>query len=404
MNVDIIELYQSILESQGIQHMIFDENFHDIPRIDYELRHKLYKKYDYAEIINGIQRNSQGDSILFLRDPMRLDYCIFPLPPAYLEKYKGKYVVLGPVLFDVIDKEDIRKIMAEQQIPAHLFQNMLEFYNRVPRVPSYDFWFSLLRPLLVHLFDDSFSYKHIEMEHEPNPLFDQFKPSTDISLKMLEDRYYVENQLLQAVAEGNNEKALECHRRFCQFKMEPRCASSVRNLKNGLITLNTLLRKAIERSNIHPFYLDNISREFAVKIELCTTMKQLEHFGPTMIRKYCLLVNNHSGRNYSSIIEKCTQYIDVHYKEPISLDILSEYCHATPAYLSSRFKKETNTSITEYINNIRIEHSLLLLNTTRLSIQEISQKCGYADPNYYTKMFKKLKEITPLAYRKSVQG
>ena len=150
--------------------------------------------------------------------------------------------------------------------------------------------------------------------------------------------------------------------------------------------------------------MDNISREFAVKIELCTTMKQLEHFGPTMIRKYCFLVNNLAGHNYSSIIEKCVQYIDVHYEEPITLEILSYYCHATPSYLSSLFKKETNSSITEYINNTRIEHSLLLLNTTKLSIQEISQRCGYGDPNYYTRMFKKLKGVTPLAYRKSVQG
>lgn len=118
-----------------------------------------------------------------------------------------------------------------------------------------------------------------------------------------------------------------------------------------------------------------------------------------MIHKYCLLVRNHSMKNYSQLTQRCITYIDFHYAEPLSLSFFADMCHVTKSYLSTLFKKETDTNITDYIHSVRIRHALVLLNSTALPIHAIAASCGYSDINYFIKIFKRLNGNSPKQYR-----
>ncbi|MBQ2977339.1 MAG: helix-turn-helix transcriptional regulator [Clostridia bacterium] len=54
----------------------------------------------------------------------------------------------------------------------------------------------------------------------------------------------------------------------------------------------------------------------------------------------------------------------------------------------------------DQINEMRMKNALHLLKTTRLQIQNIAQLCGIADPNYFTKLFKRFYGLTPAQFRK----
>ena len=56
-------------------------------------------------------------------------------------------------------------------------------------------------------------------------------------------------------------------------------------------------------------------------------------------------------------------------------------------------------SFTDYLTDLRIEKSMKMLQTTPLSIKEISSEIGYNDPNYYCKIFKKVTGVTPTEFR-----
>ena len=219
---------------------------------------------------------------------------------------------------------------------------------------------------------------------------------------MTEARYEAERQLLSAVQSGNFDKAMEYHQEFQKFKSVQRVADSLRHRKNLILTLNTLLRKTIEDAHVHPYYIDRLSTDFSAKIEKCLNDSQLDALTLQMLRKYCTLVKNYSTRHLSSLIEKCVHQIHFHYAEPLSLEILAQANAVSSSYLSNLFHKETGQTVTAFINETRINRSLLLLNSTTLSIQDIALQCGFTDANYYTRTFKKLKGITPLNYRKSV--
>jgi YesN/AraC family two-component response regulator len=115
-----------------------------------------------------------------------------------------------------------------------------------------------------------------------------------------------------------------------------------------------------------------------------------------------MLVHNYTTKDYSPVIKSCIEKIRFEYNENITLDSLASYVAVTPNYLSLQFHKETGQTITSYIQNERLEHAILLLNSTNDSIQEIAALCGFPDPNYFTRVFKKKKGITPKEYRKNI--
>ena len=88
----------------------------------------------------------------------------------------------------------------------------------------------------------------------------------------------------------------------------------------------------------------------------------------------------------------------------LSLNAQAGLLNVNSSYLSTLFKKETGTTLTEYVNKKRIRHAVFLLNTTTMQIQMVAQHCGIPDVNYFTKTFKKYIGKTPKEYRDFIKG
>ncbi len=108
-----------------------------------------------------------------------------------------------------------------------------------------------------------------------------------------------------------------------------------------------------------------------------------------------------SGKeNYENgMIIKGRKYITENYDKDISLDDVSRHLNLSPYYFSKLFKSETGTTFVEYLTNLRMERAQELLKDESLSIKEICAAVGYADPNYFSRTFKKNVGVTPTVYR-----
>ena len=184
--------------------------------------------------------------------------------------------------------------------------------------------------------------------------------------------------------------------------LEPRTNDSLRNIKNYTIILNTLLRKAAENGAVHPLHIDSLSSRFAHRIEALSSEEDAFSLQKEMAHKYCLLVKNHSMKGYSLLIRKVLTRIDSDLTADLSLKSQAELLGVNSSYLSTLFKKETGSTLTEYVNRKRVEHAIFLLNSTNLQIQEIAAACGIPDVNYFTKIFKKQVGNTPKEYREKI--
>ena len=72
--------------------------------------------------------------------------------------------------------------------------------------------------------------------------------------------------------------------------------------------------------------------------------------------------------------------------------------------LCSRSGAATGTTLTDYVNQKRIDFAIYLLNATSMQIQTIAQYCGMPDVNYFTRTFKRIIGITPSQYRRHTRG
>ena len=128
-------------------------------------------------------------------------------------------------------------------------------------------------------------------------------------------------------------------------------------LKNFLIILNTLLRKGAEQGKVHPFHIDTVSSDFALKIEATQSVEECGELLKYMVKKYCRLVNKHSQKNYSLLIQKVITQIESDIASDLSLNNLAKIFKVNPSYLSSLFKKETGITLTDYVNKKRVERA-----------------------------------------------
>lgn len=400
MKTNILELYKAILEPQGIHTLFLEAPYSNIKDADYSFREHIFKDYDYGNLFIVLDKLNEEIPILIYKDDLMVEYCLILFPKIWQKRYNATYYLIGPVLFEPISRLEINQILENYHLPSNLYSDFIEFYNRIPLLPSRDFWISLLNPLFSEIFDGNMRHQYFEFNEN---FLDSFETKDSVfSLETVEARYEAERQLLAAVQIGDFDKAIECHHRFQKFKFTLRATDSLRSRKNLTLTLNTLLRKTIEASHVHPFYIDRLSSDFSVKIEKAINEAQLESLALQMLRKYCAMVKNYSTKNLSALVEKCVHQIHFHYAEPLSLETLAHANAVSTSYLSTLFHKETGKTITTFINETRVNSSILLLNTTNLSISEIAAQCGFTDANYYTRTFKKIKGTTPMAYRKSV--
>jgi AraC-like DNA-binding protein len=99
----------------------------------------------------------------------------------------------------------------------------------------------------------------------------------------------------------------------------------------------------------------------------------------------------------------CVEYLNRHYQQPLSVTELAEMCHLSVSRFMSVFKAEQGVTPMQYLSRPRIEQACALLGATDLPVGEIAYACGYDDPLYFCRVFRKLKKMSPTAYRQTVK-
>ncbi len=103
------------------------------------------------------------------------------------------------------------------------------------------------------------------------------------------------------------------------------------------------------------------------------------------------------ARKVSKLVSAAQDYIKENYRSSdLTLKKIAAAVFATPAYVSSLFKKEMGVSVTEYITICRMKEAVGLLNRDPgISLTAVSERVGYTDPYYFSRYFKKYYGVTP---------
>ncbi|MCR4657111.1 MAG: helix-turn-helix domain-containing protein, partial [Lachnospiraceae bacterium] len=108
---------------------------------------------------------------------------------------------------------------------------------------------------------------------------------------------------------------------------------------------------------------------------------------------------------YSRLVSSMLSMAEERYSDmDLSLQYLAAEMKGNAAYLGRIFKNETGWSFNDYLSHLRTEKARELLRDTGMKGGEISEKVGFSNYNYFYLIFKKLTGMTPMDYRKRIQG
>lgn len=99
------------------------------------------------------------------------------------------------------------------------------------------------------------------------------------------------------------------------------------------------------------------------------------------------------------LMQSVIHYINQNHTSKITMGMLAERFHCSVSTLSHRFKKSFGVSISEYVNDLRINESAWLLSSSELSLAEISETLGFGSPNYFSSVFTEHYKVPPKTYR-----
>ncbi|MBQ8432172.1 MAG: helix-turn-helix transcriptional regulator [Clostridia bacterium] len=103
---------------------------------------------------------------------------------------------------------------------------------------------------------------------------------------------------------------------------------------------------------------------------------------------------------HSDTVERIMEYINAHYAEPLSNAAIGSALNFHPNYVNRLLLRTTGMTLHAYLLRTRITRAIHLLQTTSLPTREISEQCGFGDPQQFTKIFRRHTGHTPGEYRK----
>lgn len=102
------------------------------------------------------------------------------------------------------------------------------------------------------------------------------------------------------------------------------------------------------------------------------------------------------------IVHQIKQYIMENSHADISLEMIADRVNLSPYYISKLFKEQLGLNYIDYLTECRIERAKSLMSDSELSLKEITYEIGYNDPNYFSRVFKRVYGISPTEYRKQI--
>lgn len=107
---------------------------------------------------------------------------------------------------------------------------------------------------------------------------------------------------------------------------------------------------------------------------------------------------NKSENNNISVMKQMIDFIDRHYMEPLRLETMAEIFNYNSGYLGKLFKNHSGESFNTYLDHIRIERAIELLQEGK-KVHQVAELVGYANVDYFHSKFKKYKGVSPSAYK-----
>ena len=148
------------------------------------------------------------------------------------------------------------------------------------------------------------------------------------------------------------------------------------------------IRLGVTRFLLKPSKMDEIDEALAAMTQ------KLEQLPPDEAEE-------HQAGNF--IVNQAIAYIELHYREKLSLQEVEDYCYISQWHLSKQLNKYAGKSFYDVLNSVRIKAAKQLLADPKLRIGDICKMVGYSDTAHFARTFKKLEGVSANEYRNKLR-
>lgn len=373
------------------------------PEIDLNFRANLFGIQNYSDFLQNSMSEARDQTLYRFYDEYDCNYIFLRLPAQDSYFFIGPYLLMLPPEQRVCQKAAVLGLSREQS------DYMRMYYTSLPLIDDENLLLTMANTFAASLWGSPEQYA---MEYVDYAIPDRYEPipyaftpgQTEphaLDLSTLERNYESENLLMEAISRGKLHQVTAVASTVFNNGAQQRLNDSLRDRKNNLVILKTLLRKAAEYGGVHPLHIHRLSSHFSGQIESARTIKESLALQEEMIRSFCLLVKEHSLSQYSFYVGQTITLVQYDLTADLSLKTTAAQLNVNPSYLSNLFHKECGCTLTEFVNRQRIDRAVLLLSNSKKAVQDIAAECGIQDVNYFIKLFKRQTGLTPNQYRRN---
>ena len=376
-----INLISPILENQFItQHLYSLDNFYS--KSFYEKVFEMNLDQGY-----GISLMLHESSVIDLKASLEIQ--------TFFETSRIMFKKMGPCIVgqSVANKQFVLFPVDASEDYVTLKNNALAMISRMSKKLKGQFPLSFKIGIgLVHDYDTfgrSLNESDIALNFETGETFSHYSDGKVIEPEI--DQFYdnLVSRFASAIASYNFEIAISSFRQIHDLSLNLEFEIYRIRIIELLLTIekNLPVSKKVSRLEIVKELLE-LDTNVDMGLRFALFLSELEKHS----REAKIEVEN-------GVIPESLKFIESHYNEDISMDEVAKQVNVSYHYFSKIFKTQMGKSFTDYLTDLRIEKSMKMLQTTPLSIKEISSEIGYNDPNYYCKIFKKVTGVTPTEFR-----
>lgn len=312
--------------------------------------------------------------------------------------------LLGPIFTIDVSRSGLEKIFRKYEGEVLSLVTKHHFIDRSSNIPLVAYNYFLQYGVMFHYCVTGEKIKISDIVLQPSKAIE--KDKSWLKIKDRHKTWSTEKMLLHMVETGDMnylqafDDATKISSGIPLHAKEP-----MRKDKNSGIVFTSLCTRAAIEGGLSPEVSYSLGDAYIQEIENCESLSEITKAIETMYKEFITKVHDHKAdMSVSSKIRDSLNYIQTHIHEKINIKQIAENVGYTEYYLSKKFKAEVGETINQYMTQQKLERAKLLLRTTDDTIQSISELFSFSSRSYFSEVFRKAEEVTPVAYRKKYRN
>ncbi|WP_127587400.1 helix-turn-helix domain-containing protein [Paenibacillus koleovorans] len=209
-----------------------------------------------------------------------------------------------------------------------------------------------------------------------------------------------DKRIIQAIRVGDEAEALASIQHFVS-ELQTRSGEEL-HVRQAFVQLLGNIQFAILQSGFDPHEIFGSTSLIDQFNQLHSPELMIHWFQNRVIRPFIDAMRKSAEIESKLLVEKAIRTLEDQYSSDISLEYCADLLGTYPQKLSVAFKRITGTNFIDYLTQLRLEKSMMLLAQTEDKINDIAERVGY-QPSYYNRLFKRHLRMTPGQYREAAR-